>query len=428
VPASGGRAVPFSTLDQASGDVSHLWPVLLPDGKRLAFLAANRVTGLDRIVAVDLNNPHKSTTILLAYSSVAFVPDGAGRVRMFFLRNGSMVAQSLWADSLQPVGEAAMVARQIDFEPLARYAFLSAGSGAVAFVPGTPFRYQLMLVNRNGEEGALVSSEASDFYALKLSPDGRQLLVNQTNAATGATSVSKVDVARGTVSRVTSGNVDFFPVWSPDGLRICFRRAETEAALSIVSGNGGSPIGLAGVKGTLFPSDWSSDGRFLAYTEYKPMPQATVRRLSGNSLLDEVWSYAVPGRNAGGAVLHGEWIAYVSDESGRDEVYVQSFPDAKVKMQISSAGGSNPSWRPDGKELFYINADGDLMALAVTENRQFGKPYRMFHLPAALSIMPPYGMNYAVTKDGQHFCIRTIDRNVDEPSVSLLSAAPVAKW
>jgi hypothetical protein len=68
------------------------------------------------------------------------------------------------------------------------------------------------------------------------------------------------------------------------------------------------------------------------------------------------------------------------------------------------------------------------MALAVTENHQFGKPYRLFHLPAALSIMPPYGMNYAVTKDGQHFCIRTIDRNVDEPSVSLLSTASVAKW
>jgi len=421
VPASGGRAVPFSALDQASGDVSHLWPVLLPDGKRLAFLAANRVTGLDRIVAVDLSNPRKSTAILLAYSSVAFVPDGAGKVRMFFLRNGSMVAQSLQADSLQPVGEATMVARQIDFEPLARYAFLSAGSGSVAFVPGTPFRYQLTLVNRSGEESTLLTSEASDYYALKLSPDGRQLLVNQTDKVKGSTFVSKVDLARGTVSSVTSGNVDFFPVWSPDSLRICLRRVEGDAALSLVSANGGLPVGLTGIKGVLFPSDWSGDGRFLAYTEYKPLPQATVRRLAGNNLLEEAWSYGVPGHKVGGAVLrNSDWIAYVSDESGREEVYVQSFPDGKVKTQISSAGGINPAWRPDGRELFYINGDNDLMALAVTENHQFGKPYRLFHLPAALSIMP-YGMNYAVTKDGQHFCIRTIDRNVDEPSISLLS-------
>jgi Tol biopolymer transport system component len=422
IHADGGRPVPFSALDSSAGDIDHLWPVLLPDGKRLAFLAANRVTGLDRIVAVDLANPHKSTAILRAYSSVAFVPDSAGKVRMYLLRNGSLVAQSLLADSLQPVGEAAMVARQIDFEPLARYAFASTGSSSVVFVPGTPFRYQLTLVDRHGEENTLLTSEASDYYALKLSPDGRQLLVNQTSAAQGSTWVSKVDLARGAVSRVTSGNVDFFPVWSPDSLRICFRRAETDAALSVISGNGGLPVGLTGIKGVLFPSDWSSDGRFLAYTEYKPMAQATVRRLAGNSLLEEAWSYAVPGHNVGGAVLRrGEWIAYVSDESGRDEVYVQSFPDGKVKTQISSTGGSNPAWRADGKELFYINTEGDLMGLAVTESHQFGKPYRLFRLPAPLRIGPPYGMNYAVTNDGQRFCVRRTDPTFDNPSVSLLS-------
>jgi Tol biopolymer transport system component len=404
--------------------------VLLPDGKRLAFLAANRVSGLDRIVVVDLANSQKSTAILRAYSSVAFVPDGVGRVRMLFLRNGSMVAQSMLADSLQPAGEPVLVARQIDFEPLARYAFLSAAKrGTVAFVPGTPFRYQLTLVNRNGDEGTLVTNEASDYYALKLSPDGRQLLANQTDAATGVTSVSKVDLARGTVSSVTSGRVDFFPVWSPDSLRICFRRAESDAALSMVSANGGLPIGLSGIKGVAFPSDWSSDGRFVAYTEYKPFPQATVRRLDGNSLLDDTWSYAVPGHSVGGAVLSpGEgngaprWIAYTSDESGRDEIYVQSFPDGKLKMQISSSSGMNPSWRPDGRELFFINAEDDLIGVALADQQQFGKPYPLFHMPAPLSTVPAYGMNYAVTKDGQHFCVRRIDRNFDVPSVSLLSA------
>ncbi len=429
IPASGGQPIPFSTLDNNAGDVSHLWPVLLPDGKRLAFLTANRASGLDRIVAVDLANPRKRTAILRAYSSLAFVADGRDKVRMFFLRNSSLVAQSLLAESLQPVGESVLVAQQIDFEPLSRYAFLSAaGRGSVAFVPGTPFRYQLVLVNRNGEGDIPLTSEASDYYALKLSPDGRQLLANQTVAAIGKTFVSKVNLARGTVSRVTSGNVDFFPVWSPDSLRICLRRAESDAALSLVSANGGLPVGLSGLKGVAFPSDWSSDGRFIAYTEYKQMPQATVRALAASSLLDETWSYGVPSHKVGGAVFRpGEghappqWIAYTSDESGRDEVYVQSFPDGKLKMQISSSGGINPSWRPNGRELFYIDAEDDLMGVALIDDHQFGKPYRLFHMSAPVSTVPPYGMNYAVTKDGQHFCVRRIDPNVDDPSVSLLS-------
>ncbi len=429
IPSVGGQPIPFSTLDKNSGDVSHLWPAALPDGKRLAFLAANRAHGLDRIVAVDLANPQKSTTILRAYSSIAFTAEGDGKVRMFFLRNGSLVAQSLVADTLQPVGESAVVARQIDFEPLARYAFLSAaGRASVAFVPGTPYRYQLALVNRHGEEGIAFTGEASDYYSLKLSPDGRQLVANTTDAATGNTSVSKVDLARGTVSRVTSGNVDFFPVWSPDSLRICFRRAEGTAALSLVSANGGLPVGLSGISGVDFPSDWSSDGQFVAYTEYKQMAQATVRSLVGSTLLEEAWSYAVPGHKVGGAVFRpGEnhappkWVAYTSDESGRDEVYVQSFPDAKIKMQISSSGGINPAWRSDGRELFFINGEDDLMGVGLTDDIQFGKPYRLFHMSTPLSTVPPYGMNYAVTKDAQHFCVRRIDPNIDAPSIGLLS-------
>jgi Tol biopolymer transport system component len=429
VQPSGGRPVPFSSLDTSSGDIDHLWPVLLPDGKRLAFLAANRVPGLDRIVVVNLASPQKSIAIVRAYSSVAFVPDSPDKVRVFFLRNGSLVAQPLLANSLQPVGESVVMARQIDFEPLARYAFLAAArQGSVAFVPGTPFRYQLALVNRSGDAGVPLTSEASDYSALKLSPDGRYLLANQTDSSTGSTSVSKVDLARATVSRITSGNVDFFPVWSPDSMRICFRRAEIGAALSVVSANGGLPVGLSGIEGVHFPSDWSSDGRFIAYTDYRPLPQASVRPLAGSTLLKEVWSYAVPGHKVGGAVFRpGEghappkWVAYTSDESGRDEVYVQSFPDGRLKMQISSSGGINPAWRPDGRELFYINAENDLMGVAITDDHQFGNPYRLFHMSAPLSTMPPYGMNYAVTNDGKHFCVRRVDPNVEAPSVSLLS-------
>ncbi len=432
VPGAGGTRKPFTLLDQVHGEVSHLWPVALPDGVHLAFLCQNRDPTLDAIWAADIRDPGKRVRVISENSSVSFAQAENGRLRIYFLRDGALVAQEL-SRILQPLADPMTIAQQVDFEPLSRYGlFFSSKRNLVVFVPGTPFRYRLTWLNRSGGEiGRL--AEPGDYYALRLSPDGSHLLANETEPRTGSTGVWSIDLARGTVTPVTSGSVDFFPIWSPNSSKIAFARsdgtAERGMRLSIVPAIGGEPQALLDVKGPVFPSDWSSDGSYLAYTSYRPLAQITVLSMSGETPT-EVWSYAAAPHSAGGAVFRPsgrheapQWIAYTSDESGRNEVYVESFPGGKTKLQISASGGNSPLWRSDGRELFFLNDDEDLIAVEAPNKGEdgFGTPHRLFHMPASLPIAPPYDLNYVASSDGQRFLLRLADPKSEPAVIDMIS-------
>ncbi len=427
VAAKGGEVVPFAVLNQAEGEVSHLWPVLLPDGQRLAFLAQNRDPALDAILAIPLNAPGKRTRVAGANSSVAFSRSGRNRLSILFLRDGALVEQQLAESQLAAIGEPTTIAAQVNFDPLDRYALFSASlPNSVAFVPGTPFRFHLQWVNLSGGEADSIPGDG-DYYALKMSPDGSHLLTNRTDSRTGSTGVWLFDLVRGTVSPVTTGGVDFFPIWSPDGLEVAFAKsdgtAERGMRLTIASGAGGKSRVVLDVKGPVFPSDWSNDGAFLAYTGYEPLAQVTVISIREGAAR-KVWSYVPAGHSAGGGVFKPtssheapKWIAYTSDESGRNEVYLQSLGADRVKVQISVSGGDRPLWRRDGRELYFVNAREDLCAVDVPENgANVGAARTLVKLPGSQQAVPPYALDYAVSRDGQRFLIRGVDPQA-EPSV-----------
>ena len=207
---------------------------------------------------------------------------------------------------------------------------------------------------RSGGEGESLPGDG-DYYALKISPDGLHLLTNQTDPHTGSTGVWSFDLNRKTDTPVTTGGVDFFPIWSPDALKVAFAKsdgtAERGMRLMIVLTTGGEPRVLMDVRGPVFPSDWSSDGSLLAYTGYQPLAEVIVVSIH-DSIATKVWSYSPAAHSAGGAVfkpskLHERprWIAYTSDESGRDEVYLQSLEPDRAKVQVSVSGGNRPLWR-----------------------------------------------------------------------------------
>jgi Tol biopolymer transport system component len=432
IPSNGGRAEPFSTLDSTRGEVSHLWPVLLPDGHRVAYLVKNSDPALNEIVSADLERHDKLIDILKVNSSAGFVRSEHDRVNILFLREGALVQQPLDRTTLQPVGEPKTIAPQIDFEPLSRYAFFSSGADLLAFVPGTPFRYQLAWVDRNGGEIASLQ-ESGEYYPMKLSRNGEQLLTQQTDPRTGSTSVVKTDLVRTTTSRVTSGSVDFFPIWSPDGSEIAFARsdgtAERGMRLSVMNANGGPPRVLLDIKGPAFPTDWSADGRYIAYTGFSPIPEVRVISADGSNPTP-VWNSSAKHHSVGGAVFSPasnrgvpQWLAYSSDESGRNEVYVQSFLEAQTKLQISAAGGTGPVWRPDGKELYFLNAEEDVMALDVPVGNQprFGSPHRLFHMPTPAATAPPYGASFAVSRDGGRFLVRRPSHVTYPVTISVMS-------
>jgi eukaryotic-like serine/threonine-protein kinase len=239
------------------------------------------------------------------------------------------------------------------------------------------------------------------------------------------------------LSNVTGGNVtrftfdpanDQFPVWSQDGSRIAWgsnREGVFHLYERAASGAGQDALLLKSdyVK---FPTDWSRDGRFIIYREINPKTKYDVWVLPvGRQTGDQKpFPLLQTEANEAAAVLSpdGQWIAYSSDESGRYEVYVQSFPGGGGKRQLSTGGGIGPLWRGDGKELFYHAPDGKLIAVAVKGGASFeaGVPAPLFEFRAGGNVITPY---YDVTQDGQKFLLSTI---VETEAVAPLTV--VVNW
>jgi eukaryotic-like serine/threonine-protein kinase len=228
-----------------------------------------------------------------------------------------------------------------------------------------------------------------------------------------------LDLSReGAVFRFTDPDVaqaNFNPVWSPDSNEIVFSRGDDRRMrLFRQALSGGTEKPVLNTEGPKFPTDWSSDGRFVSYSSQAP----DYRNL-------HIWLVAldVPEPRSFLQLSHEEcsaqfspadgeeaprWLAYTSHETGRYEVYVRDFPGGQYRWQISSQGGFQPHWRRDGRELFYLTLDGKLMSVAVTISPtfEFETPAPLF--PTGLHFLPQYRtwMNqYAVSRDGQRFLL-----------------------
>jgi Tol biopolymer transport system component len=196
---------------------------------------------------------------------------------------------------------------------------------------------------------------------------------------------------------------DVSPVWSPEGTRIVFG-GERSGKLSLRQ----QPINRRAadevlLEGDFLPSSWSADGRFIAYTDSSPAraPDVWVLPLVGDRKPFPVLQTRF-GETSAVFSPNGQWIAYSSNAGGQGDVYVESFPPAGGKYQVSRDGGGRPLWRADGKELFYVRTDGAMMAVPIDTTGQFdaGEPQTLFFFTAG---QPINSRPYAVTKDGQRF-------------------------
>jgi eukaryotic-like serine/threonine-protein kinase len=405
VSAAGGTAAPVTQPDAASGE-NIRFPWFLPDGRHFLYLITG-VGGKSGIYTgdVDFQNDAKSRRRVIADNSMAaYVPPGY----LLFVRDRTLMAQPFDAVKLQTTGDAVPIAEQIDaaVNSAAQYQFSVSQNGVLAYSSGAgTAAYQLTWVDRSGKVAG-TAGPLGAYNGFRLSPDEKRIAFDRNDA--GNQDIWVMDTARGVTSRLTFDPAsDNNALWSPDGLRILYvdnrsrgydlyGKAATGAGKEEVLIKMGTPRGWG--------TSWSRDGRVIMYT----MPDAKTRFdlwVAPQFGDRKPFPYLQTQFNEvdGAFSPDGHWVAYMSDESGRNETYVQAFPLSGAKFQISTGGGGEPTWRNNGSELFYRSADGNLMAVPVKLGATFeaGVPKSLFPVPGNTGSRH----TYAVSNDGQRFLI-----------------------
>ena len=401
VPAGGGTATPVTSLDQPRHADFHENPFFLPDGRHFLFLAVNLAQTDDQGVYVGSLDSKDVKPLLRGNSTVAYSPPGY----LLFMRESTLMAQPFDVARLSTTGDAVPVAERV-----ARFlnigGFAVSESGTLVYRPATALQTQLVWVDRTGRPIGIAAPPAA-YLDVALAPDDKRVVFSRFGP-TGGMDVWLMDLQRRITSRFTfQPPVNNVPVWSPDGRTVAFASARN-GGLDIYqrpsnASGPDEPLLKLNAPPIVFPSDWSSDGRFLAYYRGDPKTQLDIWVLP---LVEErkpfPFLHAEFNESQAQFSPDGRWMAYQSDESGSPQIYVQSFPTLTGKWQISASGGSQPRWRRDGKELFYLAPDRKLMAVMVKPGAIFEAegPRALFEtaLPVA-----ELRQTYAVSADGQRF-------------------------
>ena len=406
VPAAGGEATPLSALDSSRQEIQHGRPFFLPDGRSFLYLAVSSQPEKSGIYAGSLDS--KDTKRLMTSSShAAYAPGLSGAGYLMFSRANTLMAQPFDSRKLELSGEPFPIAEQVAEAESVGSAFSVSGNGVLAYRSGgAGGNTELVWFDRSGKRLQSVGDPAV-YSNPALSPDEKRLAVDRRDPRTAMRDIWTFDLVRKTASRLTfdSGD-DSNAAWSPDGARIAFasnRKGHRDLYQKLASGTGEDELLLESAERKAV-EDWSPDGRFLLYTQESV--DVWVLPLFGERspfpFLKTSFSESQPQFSP-----NGRWVVYSSNESGRSEIYVQAFPPTGDKWPISTAGGSDPQWRFDGKELFYLERQ-KMMAVPVNT----GGPAFEAGIPAALFMTPiPVASRrnrYVVAANGQRFLVNTV--------------------
>jgi serine/threonine protein kinase len=412
VSAEGGEATPATTPDTAHGEIAHVRPWFLPDGRH--FLYATRMQQPDdTAIYVGTLGSNERKRLLGAHEAAIFAPPSAGAQygNVLVLRQGTLVAQPFDPAGLQLSGDPVPIAEHVAYF-LGTGFFSASANGALAYRIGSGGGIQLTWFDRQGKTVSLLGAPAIYAGSLNLSPDGKHVAVEQTDQSENR-DVWVLDAARGGATRFTFDLAqDLSPAWSADGSTIVFgsdRRAAGAFDIYRKDGNGSADEELLIASGR--PDAWSPDGQYLLYTVNDPKTRADLWILPGSGdRKPRPYLQTRFDERQGRFSPDGRWIAYTSDESGQYQVYVQSFPAGGGKFPVSTSGGVQPRWRHDGREIFYIAADGNLMAADVklTPKLEIGVPKALFdpHIQGGGSQFTYF--RYDVSPDGQRFLVNSV--------------------
>ena len=414
VAASGGTPSQFTKLDRADGEVTHSWPQILA-GSRFLYSARSIDSENETVYAAPLREPERRVRLLSTVrglSGASYVRGEDGNDYLFWIRGTTLVGQRLDTDKLRLIGDSFSVA-----DPAV---WVSASRNVLVYAASPPAR-RFQWLDRAGRQVGLLG-EPGDYVFSRISPDGRRV----ATVRAGPADIWLLEAARGVGSRLTSPGLHISPLWSPDGRTILFASGSPLNLFRISAEGSGGEERVSQSEYRQVPVDWSKDGRLILYYEEvpdtgqdlwtlevtpdgKPQPGAKPRPYIRAPFNQTLGRFSPDTR----------WVAYQSDESGRWEVYVQSFPETHEKVRISTAGGRNPVWGPEGRELFYVSLDGKLMAVAMKLGRgsvEPSLPHELFALPNGLTGLGPF----EVAADGQRFLVQVTTDKI-EPLTAIVN-------
>jgi len=424
VAASGGEVVPVTK--PGPQESSHRLPQFLPDGQHFLFFVQGSAPGV-YVGALD----GTTRRLLNADSQASFEPPGS----LLFVRENRLFVQPFDAARFTLTGEPSAVADQISLssEVANLAAFSVSENHTLVFRAGdTGETRQLMWFDRAGKPLQTFNREPAAMVNPSLSPEGTRIAFNRLN---GTFDVWLMDAVRGNVTRVTSNPaIDIQPVWTPDGRSLVFssnQRGNYCLFKQAVDSPGSNELLLNNTEGDfLSPRDVSADGQFLLYLASSP-----------NTGWD-IWAIALSGEERKPFPVvatsfeerdpvfspDGRWIAYQSDETGRFEIYAQSFPGRSGKVSISNTGGTQPRWSRNGKEIFYIRPDSTLMAAPISsepDTLRVGVPVALFQtrIAGGALVPAPNKQQYDVSRDGGRFIV---NMSIEEASTTPITV--ILNW
>ena len=419
VAADGGAVDVLTVPKLDDGEKGHRFPHVLPGGEALLFtIARSDIESFDdAAIAVLFMDTGEYRVVVEGGGRGVYVDSG----HLLYARGSSLLAVPFDLKTLSVQGAPVPVATGVLTRPMfGASAFAVASSGTLVYVAGEAFLQEnrLLWVDRGGDSTP-IARRARPFSFVAHAPASRQLAVTIAGANDG---LWIYDLERDTLSPLVTGFDNSGPVWTPDGTRVAFRSNRTgHYSVHWVRADGTGPVELLTAGDyERFPSSFTPDGETLLFMEAHPETGGDIWTLSMSGQRQAVPLLETKaGESSPFVSPDGRWLAYESDESGENEIYVQPFPGPGRRWQVSTAGGVNPGWNPAGGELFYRSRGRTMVVnVAGADELTFGKPRILFE-----TSQTPDGRPFAISPDGQRFAMV-----FDEPRPEVDELRLVLNW
>jgi serine/threonine protein kinase/Tol biopolymer transport system component len=412
VSGAGGSVTPLTALDGTRREIGHFAPWFLPDGHHFLYSALSEDPEKRGLYVADLASKDLKQVMTDSARTIYVAPG-----YLLFARDRTLMAQPFDTGKRENTGEAVPVAEQVDVNTagvgVAVGYFSASQNGVLVYTSGRALTVaQLTWFDRAGKKLGTVDAPG-ELGPFSLSPDETRVALMRRDPQVGRMDLWIRDLARGEL-RLASGMISGYPVWSADGTRVFYSNRAGDKVLQKAANNTGAEEVVEVANNP--PSDASRDGRYL-FTVTVSNPHIWVVPLIGDR---KPFPYPQTEFQESHPRISpdGRWLAYRSDESKRNEIYVVSFPQAGGKWQISTDGGRSPVWSRDGRELYYYSLDNKIMAVEIRPGVQF-----QFGAPKALLgvRIAGLGTGFEVSKEGRFLLPVPVEQQDTRPMTVVLN-------